>query len=223
MYWGPAWAPATSAPRSGCTCRAPSTTTRASPSGCATPVPVQPSGSDGEWTTWNGPYVARGFGYGFIGPNEQTGYGPALPVVAVDDEGHVLWFTAAVQVGSNSDGTGLRFAPGLEPWRPIVAPLLEDRFLVSYGRPEAVLVTNLRTQTLPAEQRDAVLAALSHGLATAREPKQNEGAMVADGGATPLVAGSQRVLLDDNHDRGSGWGEVEDQMVFLLRWIEPKD
>jgi hypothetical protein len=190
--------------------------------GClGVPQPVDPGPSMGEWSTWAGPLAAHGIGYGYIGIDDE-GFGPALPFVAVDPDGKVLWFKASHSLQAPA-GSEVRFAAGLEPWRPVIAPLLADGVL--FGRPGHALaqVTEVRTGTLPAADWAAARATLEHGLATAREPRDADpNSQAVDGGTEILVAGERSVVLDSyNDDGGGGWAEVRGQMLALREWLDP--
>jgi hypothetical protein len=187
--------------------------------GCLAPQPVHPGGDAGAWSTWGGPFVAHGSGYGYIAVDEQ-GFGPALPFTAVDAEGRVLWVLAAYSVRAPA-GSDVQLPPALQGWHPIVAPLLADGVLFGMPGHSLVRVEQVKTATLPPADWEVARAVLEHGLATAREPRDADpNSQAVDGGTEVLVAGGRAVTLDPaNDDGGGGWAEVREQMGLLRQWI----
>jgi hypothetical protein len=196
-------------------------------SGClgATQAPqaatTHPGPSAGTWTEWGGAMAAQGFGYGYIGIDSE-GYGPALPFTAVDDGGKVLWVRAAHDASAPA-GVNVTFNPGLEAWRPTVAPLLQDGVLFRSPGHVRVRVTEVVTATLAEADWATARAAIEHGLATARPPQDKDpNSQAVDGGTIVLWVHGQNVTLDPfNDDGGGGWAEVDAQMTALREWAHP--
>ena len=184
------------------------------PTGSDAPTSEAPANGAGvHWADWGGFYAGRLLGYGYIGTDEQ-GYGPPLDAVAVDQDGRVLTFQIAYSL--HSGPASMELDDASKPWRVALAEIVAPGTVYPEHGPNRFRVTDAAVRELPQGEWASGRAAIEDGLARAREPQQNQGVMVADGGSRFIGAGGQRVTLDYNHDEGGGWGDVEDELVELL-------
>jgi hypothetical protein len=205
-------------------CTAPPGPAEPTPSAEATtgPSASASSSSPGPSPPWSTVYAGRLLGYGFIGP-DKDGYGPSLHGVAVDAAGDVLAFEVAYKVGyggTSGNMPSLVLDAASEPYRAALAQIVAPGTVYPADGPTQLRIRETRELTLSGTDWSRVNATLHDGLAQAREPTANQGGYVADGGSTFVGAGGRRVTLDDNHDRGGGWGTVEDQLVRLRSWMD---
>jgi hypothetical protein len=187
--------------------------------GCAGPAgPAAPQEEGSDPGPWAGLYAGRLWGYGFIGV-DPDGFGPWLPAVALDLDGNVLVFEVAYSQERAGGPPTIELDAGSVPWREAIAETLAPGAIYPSDGPTRFRVRDAESQQLSVEDRGRVRQAIEEGLADARAPQRNEGVIVADGGSRSVGAGGHRVTLDDNHDRGAGWGEVEEQLVRLADWM----
>jgi hypothetical protein len=168
---------------------------------------------------WDGVYAGRLYGYGFIGP-DQDGYGPLTSGIAVDVGGQVLAFHVAYKISGDTSGANLDLLKADEPWRAALLDVLKPGTVYPEGASQQLRVRDIAAGRLSDDDWQHVHAVFEDGLDHAREPHANEGGFVADGGVTYVGAHGQRVMLDDNHDRGDGWGTIEDQLARLQSWLD---
>lgn len=200
-------------------------------SGCSQPheavdpsdPPVEPmttTGPSGQPVAppWTGVYAGRLYGYGFIGPDDE-GYGPLLPGIAVDGQGQVLAFQVAYLVEDRT-APRLDLTAADERWRTALEDTLARGTIYPDAGPQKLRVRDIESRQLSEGDWQRVHSVFEDALSAAREPRANQGAQVADGGATFLGAGGQRVTLDDNHDRGGGWETVDDELGRLQSWVD---
>lgn len=187
--------------------------------GCVTTAqPTAPQDPGTPWSqVWDGPFAALGYGYGYVGVDED-GYGPPMPLVVVDHAGHVLSFTMAYRLDGN-DTPALELDTASEAYRVPVTETLAHG--VVYGQaPNAFRVTGAKGMTLSDRDWHAVRHALRDGVAASHDPREHKDAYVADGGTRLLFVDGHRATLDDNHDDGGGWADVEHQLELLQSWAD---
>ncbi|MES2155292.1 MAG: hypothetical protein V4510_09180 [bacterium] len=187
--------------------------------GCGSTTPVTPGAAAGAWSAWGGPAVEEGRTYGFI-PVGPDGYGPTLPYVGLDRDGHVLYVGYQIRMNGNGASESAVIIPqNLSQWRPIVEPLFSDGTIYgAAGGPDGVRIVEVRTATLSASDRDAAWRAIDAALARAQDPKP---VGIADCGEVIVRAGDRMARL--NCGQGDdGWMSVIQQMDLLRDWIKPR-
>lgn len=174
---------------------------------------VEDSFADGtSWTPWQ-PLASHSGGCG--GPCLGTwATGPEFDWVGVDASGRVLRIDWAL------GPRGVRMMdPALEPWNETVAAIFApgDEYAQRFGGAEGVRVFAIQAWQLDGDDRPDVQRRLSDALGRL-QPLGPPAYDCVDCGAGVLKADGLRVELMNNAPDGSGWPDLQRELLALSHW-----